>query len=196
MAGSVKFIKSAVLPQDYPPAKRVEIAISGRSNAGKSSFINSLARQKIAKVSATPGKTRLLNFFEVGPHYTLVDMPGYGWASRHGDEMADWQQMIESYLTQRHTLVGMLLVMDIRRKWDDHEEMIVQFAAKHGFNVALILTKSDKLSKNEIAKARSAIERDSGVSDIFIVSNLKNLGSEEVEEFVFEAWVRPHLEQK
>lgn len=190
MAASVKFIKSAVLPQDYPPAKRVEIAISGRSNAGKSSFINSLAGKKIAKVSGTPGKTRLLNFFEVGEHYTLVDMPGYGWAARGGNEMADWQQMVESYLLSRETLGGLLLVMDIRRKWADEEEMICQFANKQGFPVALILTKADKLTKSDLNKARTSMERQSGISDIFIISNLKRTGLDPIEEFIFEAWVK------
>ncbi len=78
-----------------------EVAIAGRSNAGKSSFINALAKGKVAKVSSTSGKTRLLNFFNMEDSYTLVDMPGYGFAARSGDEMAEWHKMIETYLMTR-----------------------------------------------------------------------------------------------
>lgn len=190
---SAKFIKSAVLPKDFPPDKGVEIAIAGRSNAGKSSLINVITNHRIAKVSSTPGKTRLLNFFEINKKYTLVDMPGYGWAARSGDEMAEWQGMIEGYLLGRESLCGLILVMDIRREWSSDERMIKRFVNAEGIPMAIVLTKADKLTKNEVAKAKAKMQRESALQDVFVVSSLKKVGHEELEEWVFENWVKPHL---
>jgi len=181
------------LPADYPPLKKLEIAITGRSNAGKSSFINALTNNKIAKVSSTPGKTRLLNFFDVGDHYTLVDMPGYGFASRSGSEVVEWKTMIESYFLQRSTLRGLLLVMDIRREWDEEEELLLQFAGQIGFPVAVILTKSDKVGRGEMLKAQKQIKADAQTDHVFVVSSLKKTGTEAVEEFIFENWIKPEV---
>lgn len=187
----IRFIKSAVLPADYPPQKLPEVAIAGRSNAGKSSFINGLLiSEKIAKVSSTPGKTRLLNFFEVNEKYTLVDMPGYGFAARAGDEMQNWQKMIENYLVSRSTLKGLLLVMDIRRDWSEDEESLKLFLEPRGIPMALILTKSDKLTKNELAKSLDKIKKDSLLSNIFLTSALHKKGQLEVEDFVYRAWIK------
>jgi len=127
MPKTIQFIKSAVLAKDYPNHNMAEVAIAGRSNAGKSSFINGLAKSKIAKVSSTPGKTRLLNFFNMEDSYVLTDMPGYGFAARSGNELREWQQMIETYLTTRENLKGLILVMDIRRSWTNDEEIMRLF---------------------------------------------------------------------
>lgn len=190
-APRITFVKSAVLPADYPPALLPEVAIAGRSNAGKSSFINGLlSSTKIAKVSSTPGKTRLLNFFEINAKYTLVDMPGYGFASRAGDEMENWQKMIENYLVSRNTLKGLLLVMDIRRDWSEDEEDLREFLEPRGIPMALILTKSDKLTKNELAKALAKIKKDSALSNLFVTSALSKSGQLEVEDFVYRTWVK------
>ena len=91
----VRFIQSASRFDQFPPGKMPQVAIAGRSNSGKSSFINTLARQKVAKVSGTPGKTRLLNIFDVESKFWLVDMPGYGYAARSHKERDDWEKMIE-----------------------------------------------------------------------------------------------------
>lgn len=188
------YIRSAVHPQDYPTAKKPEIAIAGRSNAGKSSLLNSMAGgEKLAKVSNTPGKTRLLNFFDVGNYYTLVDMPGYGFASRSGGEMRDWQSMIENYLMTRETLIGMVLVMDVRRKWDEEEEMMKNLCEQKDIPLAVVLTKIDKLNRSEMMKAQKHITEMSGSDYLFFVSNLKNQGTKEFEEFLFDSWVKPDL---
>lgn len=123
-----KFLKSAVFPVDYPPPSRPEIIVTGRSNAGKSSFLNALAGSAIAKVSQQPGKTTLLNFFDVGQHYRLVDTPGYGYSKRSGDEQASWQQMLESYFSLRGNLVGILILMDYKRDFEEDEKMLLRFA--------------------------------------------------------------------
>lgn len=109
--------------KDFPESKMKEIAMAGRSNAGKSSLINIWANTKIAKVSQSPGKTRLLNFFNMNNSYIIVDMPGYGYASRGGDEVTAWRKMVENYLKQRPQLAGLVLVMDIARDWEDDEEI-------------------------------------------------------------------------
>jgi GTP-binding protein len=188
--GAIKFIKSAVLPKDYPKTGKKEIAIAGRSNAGKSSFLNALANSKIAKVSNTPGKTRLLNFFSRGDSYVLVDMPGYGFAARSGDEMREWHTMIENYLSMREELAGLVLVMDARREWTEDEELLKAFTDTRGLPMAVILTKADKLTRNEINKAVARIKKDAGTEAVFMTSALENNGQEEVEEYLYENWVK------
>lgn len=191
MPGPVKFIKSAVLPKDYPKTGKKEIAIAGRSNAGKSSFLNAIANSKIAKVSNTPGKTRLLNFFSRGDNYVLVDMPGYGFAARSGNEMREWHTMIENYLSMREELVGLVLVMDSRREWTEDEELLKAYTDSRGLPMAVVLTKSDKLTRNEINQAVARIKRAAATEAVFMTSALKNIGQEEVEEYLFENWVKP-----
>lgn len=189
MAGKISFIKSAVLPKDYPIHHKLEVAFMGRSNAGKSSLINNLSKSKIAKVSQTPGKTRLLNFFDFDK-YVLVDMPGYGYASRSGSEIAEWQPMIEEYLSERDSLVGLVLVMDIRRKWTKDELILSQFVQSHGRPVAIALTKADKITKTEAQKFLAKHKKDSKINAIFVISNTKQSGYEELEDYIYRSWVK------
>ncbi|MGZ3746612.1 MAG: ribosome biogenesis GTP-binding protein YihA/YsxC [Pseudobdellovibrionaceae bacterium] len=190
MSGNIKFIKSAVLPKDYPQTGKKEIAIAGRSNAGKSSFLNALGNTKIAKVSNTPGKTRLLNFFSRGESYVLVDMPGYGFAARSGDEVRQWHTMIENYLSLREELVGLVLVMDSRRDWTEDEELLKAFTDSRGLPLAVILTKSDKLNRNDIQKALRKIKKDAATEAVFMTSALKKEGQASAEEYIFENWIK------
>lgn len=189
MPASIQFIKSAVFPKDYPPVKKAEVAIAGRSNAGKSSFLNALGGGRLAKVSSTPGKTRLLNFFSVNNKYVLVDMPGYGFAARSGDEIREWQSMIEAYLAGRPSLAGLILIMDIRREWSEDEEMLKRFSAQADFPMAVVLTKADKMSKNQMTQAAHKIRKQSGLSQVFVTSTLKKFGHEEVEDYIYKQWV-------
>lgn len=188
------FLKSAVKPEHYPNADRPEIALIGRSNAGKSSFINAIGNRKLAKVSGQPGKTRLLNFFDWGENYRLVDMPGYGYSARSGNEQRSWQQMIENYLSLRGNLVGLILIMDIRRSWSKDEEGLKLWLQKINQPVVVILNKADKLSRNQKIKKMNEIKKASGVEAIFAVSCLKKDNIQEVEEFLFKNWVEPYLE--
>lgn len=190
MSGNIKFIKSAVLPKDYPQTGQKEIAIAGRSNAGKSSFLNSIANSKIAKVSNTPGKTRLLNFFSRSDKYVIVDMPGYGFAARSGDEIREWHVMIENYLSMREELVGLVLVMDARRAWTKDEELLKAYTDSRGLPLCVILTKSDKLSRSDVQKALTAVKKTAGVSAVFMTSALKKVGHEEAEDFLYENWIK------
>ena len=183
-------MKSAVLAKDYPVHKFAEVAIAGRSNAGKSSFINALTKEKVAKVSSTPGKTRLLNFFNMADSYVLVDMPGYGFASRSGNEIMEWNEMIETYLMSREALRGLILVMDIRRDWTEDEELLKKFSDERGFPLAVVLTKADKMSRGQMIQATAKIKKVSGLSAVFPVSTLKKIGQDEIEDYVFENWVK------
>ena len=189
-AMKLEFITSAADPGGWPKASRPEIAIAGRSNAGKSSFLNVLSGNKVAKVSQTPGKTRLLNFFEAGESYRLVDMPGYGFSKRSGDEQASWGELIETYVRAREVLLGVLLLADIRREWSEEEQMVLDYAQANGRQVAVALTKADTVSRNEINKRKAAIQKASGERDLFTVSIRDQDSVLAVEDFMFRQWVK------
>ncbi len=186
MAESVRYLKSAVVPGDFPQTALPEIAVAGRSNAGKSSFINAWTGSKIALVSQTPGKTRLLNFFNVANKYLMVDTPGYGFASRSGDEVRTWHKMIENYFLYRKNLKGLVLVMDVRREWSKDEELLKEFCLNQDIVVYLVLTKVDKISRNEQQKFLKEKQRDSGLAYVRLCSALKKIGIEEIEEEIFD----------
>ena len=184
----ITFIKSASNQNSYPDLLLPEIALMGRSNSGKSSFLNALSNCKIAKVSATPGKTQLLNFFEVGKKYYLVDMPGYGYAKRPRKEIFSWKDMIETYLSQRESLVGLILVMDIRRKWAIEESQLLDWLDKGRLerkNIIIILNKADKLSKYLQKKQVKEIQSNSGVDDVFAISCKKKVGIIDLQKRIF-----------
>ncbi len=186
----IEFIKSAKLAKDFPEGRTKEVAILGRSNAGKSSLINLLARSnKVALVSSKPGKTRLLNFFNYEGKFSLVDMPGYGFSSRSGDEQHSWQEMIEGYLFNREQLKGLVLVMDIRREWEDEEEMIKGWADREGFGLMVVLTKADKMSRSAALNRLRIIKKSADLEAIFAVSVLKKEGHEAVESYIFNQWI-------
>ena len=114
---STEFIKSAAKPAHYPPADLPEIAFAGRSNVGKSSLINCLVNRKgLVRTSSTPGRTQLINFFDVNGEFVLVDLPGYGYAKVPLAVKKEWGPMMEAYLSSRDTLAGVVLILDIRRE--------------------------------------------------------------------------------
>lgn len=190
MSGPVKFIKSAVFPKDYPEHEFFEIAFVGRSNAGKSSLINIIAGGKVAHVSQVPGKTRLINFFNFKNSYVLVDVPGYGFASRSKSEIADWQKMMEAYLSRRECLRGIVLVMDIRRDWTEDEEGLRQYAEQYAAPTVIAATKMDKLNKKEIKERVAAISKQSRGLSVYPVSGTEKLGQKELEDFIFHEWIK------
>lgn len=147
---SAEFVKSAARPSHYPPAELPEIAFAGRSNVGKSSLINRLVNRKhLVKTSSTPGRTQLLNFFLINNAISFVDLPGFGYARVPAAVKKKWGPMIETYLSTRPTLKGVVLIMDIRRIPGLEERNLIDWLALYGRSCILVLTKTDKLSKSK-----------------------------------------------
>lgn len=186
----VSFLKSAKVPKDYPFPYKPEVAIVGRSNAGKSSFINSLTNSKIAKVSGTPGKTRLLQFFAVDDKNYMVDMPGYGFAKGDRQEVESWRLMIETYLSERETLKGVVLIMDIRRDWASEEQMLKDWFDHNGTRWALVLNKTDKLSRSRILSKQNELQKLLRNVPVFATSSLKKTGIEDIKNLLFKEWTK------
>ena len=155
------FIKSAVKPPDYPPVDLPEIAFAGRSNVGKSSLINILVERKgLVRTSSTPGRTQLINFFQVTGSpcsLTLVDLPGYGYAKVPLEVKRQWGPMMERYLASRESLKGVVLILDIRRIPSDEDLQMLTWLQAYQRRPIIVLTKCDKVSKNERAKQTAAI---------------------------------------
>jgi GTP-binding protein len=150
---SAEFITSAVRPQQYPSPDLPEFAFAGRSNVGKSSLINTLvSRKKLVLTSSTPGKTRLINFFRVNDAFTLVDLPGYGYARVSEIERRKWQPMIEQYLSGRENLRAVVVLLDIRRTPGEEDAQLLGWLDRLGIPSVLAVTKADKLSKTAQAR--------------------------------------------
>ena len=153
------FVTSAVKKDQYPTTGLSEIAFVGRSNVGKSSIINALTnRRKLAKVSQTPGKTRLINFFIINnDEFYLVDLPGYGYAKVSKTEKASWGNTIETYLSSRNELKRVVLLVDSRHKPTADDIQMHEWIKFYGYDEVIIATKSDKLSNNELRKSEKII---------------------------------------
>ncbi len=182
----LRFVKSATRLGEFPKDAVREIGIVGRSNAGKSSVINSLAGGRLAKVSSTPGKTRLMNLFDHKEGYRIVDMPGYGFAARGGDEVKSWKNMIESFLLQRPNLIGLMLVMDSRREWTEDEQLLFDLAVERRLEFGVILTKTDKLSRSAIMAKKNKLLQDLRFNCCLPVSNPNREGIKELEKYLFD----------
>ena len=145
---SAEFITSAVKPSQYPLPEFPEIAFAGRSNVGKSSLINVLVnRRRLVKTSRTPGRTQLINFFLINDILSFVDLPGYGYAKVPAAVKKKWGPMIETYLSSRKSLKGVILIMDIRRSPGEEELNFIDWLASEDLACLMVLTKADKLSK-------------------------------------------------
>ncbi|SDB95524.1 GTP-binding protein [Pelagirhabdus alkalitolerans] len=144
---------SAVAPKQYPAEGLPEIALAGRSNVGKSSFINRLINRKnLARTSQKPGKTQTLNFYKINQLFHFVDVPGYGYAKVSKSEREAWGRMIETYFTERENLKAAILIIDSRHKPSKDDVLMYNFLKHHEIPVIVIATKLDKLKKNEVPK--------------------------------------------
>lgn len=142
---------SAVSPKQYPKGNLPEFAFAGRSNVGKSSMINKLLNRKnLARVSQTPGKTATINFYNVDDSIYLVDLPGYGFASRSKEEIKKWGEIIETYLNNRHQIYQVFLLVDSRHEPTDNDIMMLNWIRNYQESVVVIATKTDKLSKKAL----------------------------------------------
>lgn len=142
--------KVAVKPNQYPKTDLPEIAFAGRSNVGKSSFINSLVNRKnLARTSGKPGKTRTINFYNINDEFRLVDLPGYGYAQVSKEEKEKWGHIIEEYLNTRENLVEVVQLVDIRHSPTEQDLMMYNWLKTYGFKGLVIATKADKITKNK-----------------------------------------------
>jgi GTP-binding protein len=146
----ITFLKSAFQEKHYPPMDKPEIAFAGRSNVGKSTLINVLVNRKgIARTSSKPGRTQALNFFYVDNRFYLVDLPGYGYARVPLEVKKSWGKMVETYLVKRSNLRAVLVILDIRRDPTSGDKDLLAWLKQYGIHVILVLTKADKVSKNQ-----------------------------------------------
>ncbi len=176
-----RFLKSANHPRQFEADTGSEVAVAGRSNAGKSSAINVIVNRKgFARVSKTPGRTQLINFFELREGQRLVDLPGYGFA-RVSDKMRrHWAELLSDYFEQRESLRGLLLIVDIRRKLTDFDRQMIAFAESVGLPIHVLLTKSDKLKRGQAATALLEVRRELG--DAATVQNFSALNRQGEDE--------------
>lgn len=148
-----EIIISAVAPKQYPTEGLPEIALAGRSNVGKSSFINKMINRKsLARTSSKPGKTQTLNFYLINEFFHFVDVPGYGYAKVSKKERAAWGEMLETYFSQRENLKAAMLIVDIRHQPTNDDVMMYEFFKYYQIPVIVIATKLDKIKKGQIAK--------------------------------------------
>jgi len=156
----VRFLTSAHEVRQCPPDAGVEVAVAGRSNAGKSSAINAIVQRKgLAKTSKTPGATRLINFFELEAGRRLVDLPGYGFAAVPGQMRQHWGALIEGYFRQRTSLRGVIVVMDVRHPMTEHDQTMLALAASRSVPAHIVLTKADKLGRGAGRQAQAAVQK-------------------------------------
>lgn len=185
---NARFLISAAAPGQFPADHGAEVAFAGRSNAGKSSAINAIVgRQGLARTSKTPGRTRLINFFEVSPLARIVDLPGYGYASAPEAERRTWPRLLEA-LRERAALRGLFVIVDARRGVGEGDEVLLEWASP-GKRVHVLLSKADKLSRNEGRQAlASAAQALAGRATVQLFSAHARAGLEEAQG-VLRAWL-------
>ena len=187
---SAVFEKSVTKVRDCPSGNVPEVAFIGRSNVGKSSLINLLFdRKKLAKTSATPGKTQTINFFRINNGWFAVDLPGYGWAKVSKQKKITWSGFVREYLLQRINLACLFVLLDIRHDPQPIDLEFLNWAVQNQIPVAIVFTKSDKLKKNgiiravETYKSRLLVEW-AYLPDIFISSAIDKTGREELLDYI------------
>ncbi len=186
MIKQAKFITSVADSKNILDCNAPEIAIAGKSNVGKSSFINFLVNiNKLAKTSQEPGRTRLLNYFEINNgEYYFVDLPGYGYAKVNQVEKRKWGALIEGYFQTSENLINVFVLVDIRHEPTDDDKMLINYLFAYHIPFTVIATKCDKLSKMQQQKRRAQIASALciGVSDIILTSSTAKIGKEQVLE--------------
>ena len=181
-----EIIATAVKKSQYPEDNKKEIAFAGRSNVGKSALLNLLVNRKnLARVSGSPGKTRTINFYEINEEFRIVDLPGYGYAKVSRSVTENWGDMIETYLAGRQGLVKVVQLVDIRHEPSAQDVQMYEWLKHYGFDGIVVATKSDKISRNEMAKSIGVIRKTLGLSPedkVIPVSSLKRTGYDELME--------------
>jgi GTP-binding protein len=184
----VRFLTSAASPGQFPPDIGAEVAFAGRSNAGKSSAINAIVRrQGLARASKAPGRTRLVNFFELDAGRRLIDLPGYGYASAPATERRTWAPLIDA-LRARASLRGLFVIVDVRRGITTGDEGLLEWASP-AHRVHVLLSKADKLNRSEASRALGAAAAQlQDRASLQLFSALKGTGVEEAQR-TLESWL-------
>lgn len=185
-----EFVTSAVARRGFPKRVLPQVAFAGRSNSGKSSLMNALVRRKgLAKTSGSPGHTRLLNFFLINDRCFFVDLPGYGFAKASNKEQEKWRSMIEEYLVDNRDLRLVVMLLDARRVPSDQDDQLVEFLSYHGVPFLLVLTKSDKLKRAGLLKARRAIADHYNLDpeELVATSSVSGMGRDDLLKVIYDA---------
>ena len=190
----VEFLVSAGVTGGLPADDLPELAFAGRSNVGKSSAINALARRKrLAFVSKTPGRTQTINFFDLGGRGRLVDLPGYGYARVPQAVRAQWDQLVGGYLSARRALAGVVVLMDARHPFTAHDEYLLEWLRPVTQRLLVLLSKSDKLSRQArtkvLGEARARLAGGAHNAEVRLFSTLSGEGVDETRTLL-EAWLR------
>ncbi len=192
---SANFLISAPSLRECPADFGTEVAFAGRSNAGKSSAINALTgNKKMARTSKTPGRTQLMNFFELTEAQRLVDLPGYGFAKVPLATKLKWQKHLQEYLQERRCLQGLILLMDIRHPFQEFDQQMLNWATTIGMPMHILLTKADKLkkgpAKTTLLEVEKIIAEHHDLISAQLFSSLKNTGLEQLRSKL-DCWLHP-----
>lgn len=181
-----RFILSANAPAQFLPDEGREVAVAGRSNAGKSSAINVIVnRRQFARTSKTPGRTQLVNFFELQGGKRLVDLPGYGFAKVRESMQKHWSDLLQRYFEDRDCLAGLILVVDIRRQLKDFDRQMLALAGSVDLPTHILLTKADKLKRGQASKALLEVKKElDGAASVQLFSALNRSGVDEARDIL------------
>lgn len=182
-----RFLKSVARLSEAPRDKLPEIAFLGRSNVGKSSLINSLLGVRLARISSTPGRTQLINFYLVNQKFYFVDCPGYGFAKVPEEVRQRWHRLMEEYLESREPLKLNVLLLDSRVAPTPLDEIMLEWLMAYRKPLTLVLTKTDKLSSNELCEAHRRLQRWTQISSLIDYSAIKHIGRRELWREIMDA---------
>ncbi len=182
-----KFLLSVNTLSQLPSDDAIEVAFAGRSNAGKSSAINTISNIKsLCRTSKTPGRTQMINYFSIDAQHHLVDLPGYGYAKVPLKVKQHWQNLLQNYLLKRSSLRGVIIIMDVRRALTDYDIQMLQWCRNSEMSTHILLTKADKLkkgaAKNTLFKVQGTLNTDYPGTTVQLFSSLKKTGVDEVKE--------------
>jgi GTP-binding protein len=180
---TVEFHRAAYKPDDFPTDRKPQFAMVGRSNVGKSSLINAVLKRKaVARVSQTPGKTQAIQFYLINDRFYIVDFPGYGYAKVPKDIARSWGQLVRGYLESADALQLIFILLDVRRTPSPEDRQMHDWTVASGIDERILLTKSDKLSNNQLTKSRTAIAKELQITEdrLIACSTVTKTGIQEV----------------